>query len=143
MELRLVRRWLNETTTLGELYVDGEWFCFTLEDCYRLGPKVPGQTCIPVGRYEVILTHSPRFGVDMPLLLSVPDFEGVRIHPGNKAADTEGCILVGRRRLPDMIGESRDAYAALFRKIEGARASGKSVHINIVVEPEEPPHAHE
>lgn len=96
MELRLLRDVCGADCTLGQLYVDGKPACHTVEDVVRpAGEKVHGKTAIPEGRYQVIVTPSPRFRRDLPLLLKVPNFEGVRIHPGNTAEDTEGCILPG------------------------------------------------
>lgn len=138
MELELKRDKLGARATLGHLFVDGAYECETLEDVYRPPPlpKVPHFTCIPCGRYEVVITYSPRFKLDMPLLLNVPDFKGVRIHPGNNAIDTDGCLLVGKERVGDTILHSRDAYAALFQKIDAARARGELVHITITIEKE-------
>lgn len=122
MELLLKRDTFTDKSSIGKLYVDGLYCCETLEDRTRPeGEKVHGETAIPLGRYSVAITHSPRFGIDMPLLLNVPGFEGVRIHPGNRPADTEGCILVGTSRAEDMILESRDAYAELFKKLQAAQ----------------------
>ena len=131
MKLALLRRWLTETSTIGELYVDGVRECFVLEDRYRppSEAKVHGATCIPCGTYEVRITHSPKFGVDMPLLLDVPGFEGIRIHPGNFPRDTEGCLLPGRERLPDAVQGSRLAYVDLLAKL-----AGTSEPISITVE---------
>jgi Family of unknown function (DUF5675) len=124
MNLELKRKWFTPETTIGELFVDGVFECFILEDREREGqPKVFGQTAIPRGVYEVKITHSPRFNRDLPLLLKVPGYEGVRIHPGNKAADTEGCLLPGTRRAPDQVLESRAAFDKLFEKLKSA--SGK------------------
>jgi hypothetical protein len=133
MKLRLLRTWPDEACTIGQLLVDGVATCFTLEDVVRPpgAPKVFGETAIPAGTYQVIVTHSPHFGRDLPLLVNVPDFEGVRIHPGNVAADTEGCILVGMDRLADSIGRSRLAFEPLFGRIAGALAGGEPVSIEI------------
>lgn len=120
MLLELKRRWLTAESTVGELYVDGVFECFTLEACYRGGPKIPGQTCIPVGRYPVRITHSPKFRIDLPLLFDVPGFDGVRIHSGIPAEDTEGCILLGQAREPNRINASRTAYDLLFTKLKAA-----------------------
>jgi hypothetical protein len=123
MQLELKRKWFTPNSTIGELFVDGVFECFVLEDCYRPNePKVPGKTAIPTGRYEVRITPSPRFKRDLPLLLGVPGFEGVRIHPGNTPADTEGCLLPGRVRGDDRVLESRAAFDALFEKLK--RATG-------------------
>jgi hypothetical protein len=107
--------------TLGSLSVDGVFACYTLEDVVRQGPKVYGATAIPAGTYPVVITQSPRFKRPLPLLLNVPGFEGVRIHPGNTAADTEGCILVGRQHGPSAVLESRLAFNALFEKLKAAK----------------------
>jgi len=119
MELRLVRNEYSSTSTIGELHVDGRFECFTLEDRVR-SAKMAGTTAIPPGRYEVTVTWSNRFERPLPLLMGVPNYTGVRIHTGNKAEDTEGCILVGRKRLRDFVGESKTAFAALFPKIQDA-----------------------
>lgn len=123
MKLELKRRWLTAEATVGELYVDGAFECFVCEDRYRPPPepKVFGKTAIPNGTYEVRITPSPRFKRDLPLLLQVPGYEGVRIHPGNTAADTEGCLLPGCRRGVDQVLESRVAFDRLFSKLSAAR----------------------
>jgi hypothetical protein len=133
VNLTLNRQQLGPKSTLGELLVDGAFVAFSLEDRYRPPPekKVPGETCIPCGRFEVVITHSPRFGVDMPLLLNVPDFSGVRIHAGNTPADSSGCILVGKARQLDKVLDSRTAYAEVFQRIQAARARGELVFIDV------------
>lgn len=97
MNLTLTRDVFDPEFTLGVLTVDGKDFGYTVEDTIR-EVKVHGKTAIPEGRYRVDWTLSQRFGRYMPLLLNVPGFRGIRIHPGNSAADTEGCILPGLRR---------------------------------------------
>lgn len=136
MELELKRKVLTQRSSTGELFINGLSICFTLEDKTR-GPKetkVFGETAIPLGRYEVVINRSPRFGIDMPLLLDVPGFQGVRIHPGNKPEDTEGCILVGYMLDVDQVLESRDAYADLFPKLQAAINFGQRIFITITVE---------
>ncbi len=134
MKLDLIRRWLTDASTVGELYVDGERCCFVLEDRHRPNqPKVPGATCIPTGVYEVRITHSPRFNRDLPLVCDVPGFAGVRIHPGNTVADTEGCLLPGRIRHGESVQESRLAFVELFAKLQGA---AEPITLTITVEPE-------
>lgn len=119
-ELALKRRWLTAASTVGELFIDGVFECFVLEDRFRPAPeaKVKGATCIPLGRYRVEISHSPKFNRDLPLLLDVPGFTGVRIHPGNTPADTEGCLLPGRVRHGESVLESRVAFDALFAKLQ-------------------------
>ena len=135
MKLELLRVILKPHATVGVLRVDGVHQCYVLEDRYRPPPepKVYGQTAIPCGTYRVKLTHSPRFGVIMPLLEDVPGFSGVRIHPGNNANDTEGCLLPGRFASDIHVGESRLAYEALFSKLREADAAGEEITITIAV----------
>ncbi|GJL76412.1 MAG TPA: DUF5675 family protein [Nitrosomonas sp.] len=130
MELRLERTERSGNSTIGELSVDGQFECYTLEDLER-PKKIKGETAISVGRYEVIINHSQRFGRLLPLLLNVPEFEGVRIHPGNTAADTEGCILVGVTKSEGFIGQSRVAFEQLFNKLKAASGAEK-IFIEIV-----------
>lgn len=139
MKLALHRCWLTTRATVGKLLIDEVHECFTCEDRYRPPPepKVPRETCIPVGEYEVVITHSPRFGVMMPLLLGVPDFNGVRIHPGNTFNDTEGCLLVGRERDGERVNHSRIAYDALFGKLQAAILQGERITIDVKVTPHE------
>ncbi len=99
--------------TIGKLFVDGEYFCDTLEDTDRLDEgmsldeikklKQPGQTAIPEGSYKVIVNVSPKFKRLLPRLQNVPGFEGVLIHRGNTAKDTAGCILVGENKRVGMV----------------------------------------
>lgn len=110
MKLLVRRIALQPTYTIGKLYIDGEYFCDTLEDRVRdlsREAKVAGQTAIPEGRYMVSVTMSPRFGRLLPLLHDVPQFTGVRIHSGNTAKDTQGCILVGYNREKGKVLDSR------------------------------------
>ncbi len=137
MNLTLKRINFSPFSTIGELSVDGKWECFTLEDCDRAlenpaNKKIPGETAIPRGRYQVVINHSSRFGRLMPRLLEVPQFEGILIHPGNLAVDTEGCILVGRVKGVDRILESRLAFDSLFTELNAATRWGKEIWIEIV-----------
>ena len=99
MNLELERKEFWEDRTLGGLYINGNFFCHTLEDKDRHlesgGQKIPKETAIPTGRYKVIIDFSNRFQRKMPHILEVPFFEGIRIHTGNVPANTEGCILLG------------------------------------------------
>lgn len=117
MKLQLKRLHRTDLSTIGELYVDGVFECYTLEDVER-EVKIKSETAIPKGTYKVIVTMSNRFKRLLPLLMNVPNFEGIRIHPGNTNHDTEGCILVGQTRSKDFIGKSRKAFDNLFKKIQ-------------------------
>lgn len=98
-ELLLQRKIYNSERArniIGELFVNGEFFCYTLEDEIRPdGAKLYGVTCIDAGKYKVALTMSNRFKRIMPLLIDVPGFAGIRMHGGNTEAHTLGCLLVG------------------------------------------------
>jgi hypothetical protein len=124
MELKVLRKELTARSTIGELHVDGKFECFTLEDAVR-PVKIKGVTAIPAGVYEVVVNFSQRFQRLLPLLLNVPNFDGVRIHAGNTDADTEGCLLVGKTKAADFIGASRAAFDAVFAKIQRAAAREK------------------
>jgi hypothetical protein len=137
--LQLKRDPPNAGATIGHLFYNGGLECFTLEDVVRevVGQpvsswKVPGQTAIPRGIYKIVITPSPKFGNNpMPRLMNVPGFDGILIHPGNTAADTEGCILVGQTRSISQISDSRLAFAALFAKLKATIDSGGTVTIQI------------
>ncbi|MGL4678569.1 MAG: DUF5675 family protein [Plesiomonas shigelloides] len=132
MKLELVRTMCGAVCTIGDLLVDGARFCYTLEDVVRgAGEKVAGKTAIPAGVYAVRLTHSPRFGRVLPLIDGVPGFAGVRIHRGNTAADTEGCVLVGLGRAKDKITNSAAAFDALFAKLQAADRAGEKITLEV------------
>jgi len=133
MEMTVRRVQLDPDVSIGELAVDGQFECYTLEDTQRPAgtPKVFGQTAIPLGRYRVVRTFSPHFGKITPRLVDVPGFEGVLIHPGNAPKDTEGCILVGLDRLDKTIGRSVLAWQALDTKIAAALDTGDDVFITV------------
>lgn len=133
MELRLARTDRHQTRTVGQLFVNDKWECYTLEDAVRDDPnpvtpeneaKVPGRTAIPLGQYQVVAALSPKFGPNTLTLLNVPGFTYIRIHAGNRDTDTEGCLLVGQTLEdwdgepgPDAIGRSKAALAALKAKV--------------------------
>jgi hypothetical protein len=133
MELRVNRFKKTEKATLGRLIIDGAVECYTLEDVVRPdGVKVDGQTAIPAGTYNVIIDASTRFKRDMPHIMDVPNFTGVRIHSGNTDADTEGCILLGTKiENDDFISGSKDAFNAFFPKLKAAIDAGEDVTILI------------
>lgn len=126
MVLVLLRTVFTPQSTIGNLYVNGKFECYTLEDRVREA-KIARHTAIPAGHYPVDITYSPRFKRDLPLIENVPDFVGIRIHPGNTADDTEGCILVGRGIKPDFITESKLAFDALFAKLQTSKATSLTI----------------
>jgi hypothetical protein len=133
MNLTVQRSPSDSECTLGQLFVNGAFECYTLEDVVRPdGEKIFGQTAIPAGTYRVVVSFSNHFQRDLPLLVDVPNFEGVRIHPGNTAADTEGCLLVGEAEGRDAIAQSRVAFDQLWPKIRDAVSNGEEVTITYV-----------
>lgn len=131
MEL-LLRR--TNKLTEGLLYMSGLLFCDTLEDKWRdltKEKKVPGETCIPAGRYRVIMDYSNRFKRVMPHILDVPNFKGVRIHAGNTRADTEGCILLGSYRQEGIIIESKVTTDRFNTLITDALDNGEDIWITV------------
>jgi hypothetical protein len=135
MKLLLQRETFSPDSTIGRLYVDSVIECFTLEDTDRKleegGEKIAGSTCIPRGTYRAILDYSQRFKRVLPRLLDVPNYVGVRIHPGNTSEDTEGCILPGTGIGPDRLFNSRAAFEKLFSKMEQADELGEEITIEI------------
>lgn len=134
MILNLVRDTFTDKTTIGKLYIDGVYYCETLEDTVRAnGEKIYGETAIPRGEYEVVINFSNKYKRPMIQIMDVPMFEGIRIHSGNKAEDTEGCLLVGtaRGKEGDWISGSVKAYKPLFEKIDKAFEAGEQINIKI------------
>ncbi len=119
MNLRLIREPSFQGATMGCLFVDQRFACFTLEDEIREA-KIPGETCSPAGRYRIALTMSERFKTVLPLLLAVSQFDGIRIHAGNTHADTAGCILVGKERREAGLLQSRVALENLLTQLRTA-----------------------
>lgn len=154
MKIELERRWKKATYTIGRLYVDGVFFCETLEDRDRglkqTDPiatiktrKVYGETAIPSGTYAVAMNvTSPKYAAvswywqlcqgKMPRLLAVPGFDGILIHPGNSALDSFGCILVGRNTKVGRLTESKATFQKLYKAM--AKAVKRGEEITIVIE---------
>lgn len=154
MIIKVDRRWPKDTYTIGRLFVDGTRFYETLEDKDRdlkqtdtlehiLEVKVPGETAIPKGTYEVRLDIvSPKYkavkwydelcGGRMPRIMNVPGYDGILIHPLTSALDTRGCIGVGRNTIKGKLTSSRETFKALYKKMESAVNRGEKITIEIV-----------
>lgn len=129
MKLQLIRTYKGEKYTIGKLYIGGVFFSDVLEDAVR-DVKIKGITAIPSGTYTIILTMSNRFKKILPLLLSVPNYEGVRIHSGNDETDTEGCLLVGQNKEKGKVLNSRVTMDKLM-DIFNTRIGGEQITIEI------------
>lgn len=142
MKIRLHRKYRKKGYTIGILYVDEKRICETLEDEDRgltesmpldeiKAKKVYGKTAIPTGCYQITVTYSPRFKKMLPLLNSVPGYSGVRIHSGNTAKDTEGCILCGRNTEVGKVTNSRYWTNKVIAMIERAAKDKEEITITI------------
>lgn len=152
MKLELKRIARRDAYTIGRLYINGERFCDTLEDTDRglmqslplsvnVAKKRKGATAIPTGTYRVTLAvKSPRFSQKaaykfcngyLPRLINVPAYEGVLIHIGNTAMDTDGCILVGRNTIKGQVTQSRDTFLALYAELQHAVSMDEDIFITI------------
>ena len=153
MKILVDRKWKKDTYTIGNLYIDGKLFCNTLEDKDRglrktdapnkiKAVKVYGETAIPAGAYRVAMNiKSPKYSAIswyknlcdgmIPRLLNVPGFEGILIHPGNTALDTNGCILVGKNTVKGKLTESKDTFAKLYKQMKAAVDKGEIIDITI------------
>ncbi len=141
MNLELNRKHFTHISTIGELSIQNpsgsmDFECYILEDTDRKledphNVKIPHQTCIPRGRYEIVVTLSKRFGRMLPLLVNVPQYDGIRVHPGNKPSNTDGCLLPGMSYNTDYVGSSVEAWGNLYDKILKAHNSGEPIWINI------------
>lgn len=125
MEIKVNRIARKGGYTIGRLFINNEYFCDTLEDTDRglkdtmqvneiLAKKVKGQTAIPTGKYDVILTFSPKFKRVLPLLLNVPGYQYIRVHHGNLPSSTDGCLLVGENKVKGQIINSRATLEKLM-----------------------------
>lgn len=132
MRLTLIRIANKPTYCIGKLYIDGKYFSETLEDVDRglddsmtdeqiKKLKVKDETAIPTGIYQVTITYSPKYKKNMPLINNVKGYSGIRIHSGNTAKDTSGCILVGKNKEVGKVLESRVTFNALFKRLQQAK----------------------
>ena len=132
MEILVKRLYKKSEYTIGKMYINGEYFCDTVEDCDRgltqtmtsqqvAVKKVSGKTAIPIGRYRVVLSYSNKFKKTLPLLKDVLGFGGIRIHSGNTAEDSLGCIIVGENKIKGVVINSRATMERLMAKLRGQK----------------------
>ena len=143
MEIIVKRKFKGNNYTIGSLYIDGKYFCDTLEDIdrgltdsmsdsYIATIKVINQTAIPIGTYKVTITYSNRFKKLLPLINNVKGFSGIRIHSGNTKEDTSGCILVGFNTEVGKVVNSKVTYDKLFNLLQDKLNKGEQVEIKIM-----------
>lgn len=129
MRLTLKRIANRKDYCIGKLYINGKYFCDTLEDVDRglddsmsedeiKQLKVKTQTAIPTGIYTVLMTYSPKYQKIMPLIHNVKGYSGIRIHSGNSSKDTDGCLLVGKNTVVGRLTDSRNTFNALFKRLQ-------------------------
>lgn len=144
MKLTLKRKFLGDKYTIGDLFIDGKFFCNTIEDTVRELPpvcpntpkgisckcsgKVYAQTAIPEGTYKVTMEHSPRFKRVLPYLHDVPHFLGILIHSGNSEADSAGCLICGKNTVKGKVTDSR----ATCDKLNAILSKEKHITIEII-----------
>lgn len=142
MKLELKRKALMDTYTVGDLFINDVFFCNILEDKVRDfnkdgdlndrgEDKVYGETAIPYGVYTIDLTYSNRFKKILPLIENVKGFEGIRIHPGNTAVDTHGCLLVGNNTEKGKVTDSRKVFEKLMIRLVDAHEMKETITIKI------------
>ena len=141
MKLLVKRKFLGKNYTIGALYIDGKYFCDTLEDRVidvdQSGKfdgdekKISGKSAIPYGEYKVVINRSPKFKRELPRLIDVPHFEGILIHRGNSASDTSGCILVGENSIRGRLSNSSIYEDILVMECKAALKRGEEINIKI------------
>lgn len=142
MELLLERKYLKSNYTIGNLSINGKFFCNTLEDKNRDlnkngrfdngEQKVYAQTCIPFGTYEIKMTYAPKFKRELPWLQNVPSFTGILIHRGNTHEHSAGCILVGENKIKGQVINSTKYEQELVKLIKESIQKGEKVTIKII-----------
>lgn len=143
MKILVKRIAKRPTYTIGKMYLDGKYFCDTLEDTDRnisqstpldtiKKVKLPNNTAIPTGTYKVIVNVSPKFKRLLPRLLNVPGFDGVLIHRGNTDKDTSGCILIGENKVVGKVINSTGYETKLVSILNKARDNKEGITIEII-----------
>lgn len=137
MKLKIERVDIAENYTGGRLYINDGYFADTIEDkdrCLECNPedKVYGKSAIPRGTYQCVIDFSGKFQKELPRLLDVPGFEGIRIHSGNSSEDSLGCILVGKNQHGNWVSDSRSTFARLFAVMEDAYNRGEEITVEVV-----------
>lgn len=153
MEMVVDRKWKKPDYVIGQMFIDGEYVCDTLEDCDRglnqsmseitiRRDKIYGKTAIPTGRYRIDMdTVSPRFGKvsfykevcdgKVPRIMDVKGFDGVLLHSGNDASDSSGCVLLGQNKAKGKVLNSRVAFKKVYTILKNAHDAGEEIWLTI------------
>ncbi len=142
MEIVIKRIAKKTTYTIGKLYIDGKYFCDTLEDKDRglrdtmsvdeiLSIKVKHETAIPTGTYNIDITYSPKFKKQLPLILNVKGFEGIRVHSGNSDKDSSGCVILGQNKVVGKVINSRVTCDKFNTTLTGAKNRKEKITLKI------------
>lgn len=140
MELKLVRLYKKSEYTIGKLYIDGKYFCDTVEDCDRCltstmseaeiaKRKIYGKTAIPTGVYKIEITYSPKFKRNLPLICLVKGFSGIRIHNGKNANSSLGCVIVGENKVRGGVINSKATLEKLMNRLTAGREKNITIEI--------------
>ena len=143
MKIQLIRKYRKTDYTIGQLFINNQYFSDTLEDIDRglkdsmsleeiRRIKVFGSTCIPYGTYKVSITYSPKFKKKLPLINNVKGFEGIRVHSGNTNYDTQGCVLLGFNKIKGKVINSKDTVDKFINLVQKAIDTGEQVTIHII-----------
>jgi hypothetical protein len=135
MKLEVRRKWFTDKSLCGQLYIDGQETCYTLEPPWADGANQHKINSILPGTYKVIIDFSPHFKRRLPHILNVPYRDQIRMHVGNSAKDTEGCTLLGYTHSVDFIGQSIKAFGDFFPKLNQAINAKEETSITFTNEP--------
>lgn len=142
MEIQLNRKYRKSNYCIGKLYIDGNYFSDCLEDTDRglqdsmslseiQKLKIKNETCIPYGIYNIVITYSPRFKRNLPLIENVKGFDGIRVHEGNTQKDTSGCLILGFNKIKGKVINSKDTVSKFISILQTALNKGEKVTLEI------------
>lgn len=130
MKMVLRRKFKGTAYTIGDLSINGVFFCNVIEDVVRPnGVKIYGETAIPYGTYQVVMRYSPKYKKVLPLLLDVPNFTGIRIHSGNTQLDSLGCLIVGENKVKGRVINSRKTMDKLLKLFDLHKGEQHTIEI--------------
>lgn len=143
LHLTLIRKYRKETYTIGQLYENGAFLCNTIEDKDRglnnnmsasaiLKIKKANETAIPTGTYKLVVSESPKFKRELIEIVGVPGFVGVRVHRGNTAQDSAGCVIPGINSEKGKVTDSTKYEEILTKKVKTAIAKNEECYLTII-----------